>query len=98
LPPQEKIIDDVGREPHERQVATTLPDDLVPGGHRDEVGEPLERDRVAVVNHLSDSVGQGGDGSASLHDPVRSYTARTYALRTGSTRERDETAEEIWGG
>ena len=43
------VVDDVGRHPHQVQVAPALADDLVPGGVRDEVGEALERRRVAVV-------------------------------------------------
>ena len=71
LPPHEKIspvaqpgadqlvVHHVGRHPHERQVAPALADDLVAGGVRDEVGEALERDRVAVVDELGHGLAQG---------------------------------------
>ena len=48
------IVDQVGREPAEREVAPTLADDLVPGGEADEVGEALDDDRVAVVDVRGD--------------------------------------------
>ena len=62
LPPHEKIscvgapgadqlvVDHVGRHAHEGEVAPALADDLVTGGVRDQVGEALHRDGVAVVD------------------------------------------------
>ena len=55
------VVDDVGRHPHQVQVAAALADDLVTGGVRDEVGEAFERDLVAVVHELSDSFLQRAD-------------------------------------
>ena len=52
------VVDDVGRHPHEVQVAAALADDLVPGGVRDQVGEALHRQRVAVVHVLGDGLAQ----------------------------------------
>jgi hypothetical protein len=49
------IVDHVRREPAERQVTTTLSNDLVRGREADEVREPFDRERIAVV-HV------GGDG------------------------------------
>ena len=54
--------------------APALPDDLVAGGVRDEVGEALEGDRVTVVDEL-------GDGLAQRHD-LRPLRHRGY--QTGS--------------
>ena len=45
-----------GRHPDEREVAPALADDLVAGGDRDQVGEALQGDRVAVVDELRDRV------------------------------------------
>ncbi len=52
--PDQLVVDDVGRHPHERQVAPPLPDQLVPGRVRDQVREALERDDVAVAHELRD--------------------------------------------
>jgi hypothetical protein len=87
------VVDDVRRHPHERQVAAALTNELVPGRNGYQVGEALERDRVAVVDEVGDGMGQRGDGGGARHDPIRSYTARTYALRTRAASG-SETGEE----
>ncbi len=70
LPPQENtsfraraaadhlVVEQVGRHPDQREIAEALTDDFVPGGERNEVGEPFERDRVAGVDELADRVGK----------------------------------------
>ena len=79
--PDQLVVDDVGRHPHERQVAPPLPDQLVAGGVRDQVREALERDGVSVVHELAHRFGErdglghrlrtGTDGRAALHgDPA----------------------------
>ena len=50
-----------GRQPGEGQVAPALADDLVAGREPDEVGESLDRDRVAVADELGDRVAHGRD-------------------------------------
>ena len=55
------VVDDVRGHPHDGEVTPALADDLVAGGDRDQVGEPLQGHRVAVVDELGDGVGQGGD-------------------------------------
>lgn len=55
------VVDDVGGHPGEREVLDPLTDDLVRGGERDEVGEPLQRHGVAVMNQLRDGLVQGTD-------------------------------------
>ena len=57
----ELVVDQVGRHADQRQVAPPLPDDLVAGRERDEVGEPLHRDRVAVVHEGRDRFGERHD-------------------------------------
>ena len=52
--PDQLVVDHVRRHPDERQVAPALPDQLVAGGVRDQVGEALERDDVAVVHQVGD--------------------------------------------
>ncbi|SLH61335.1 Uncharacterised protein [Mycobacteroides abscessus subsp. abscessus] len=54
----ELVVDQIGGHPHQRQVAAALPDDLPPGRHRNQVGEALERDGVAVVHEVGDRVRQ----------------------------------------
>ena len=46
------IVDDVRRHPHERQVATLLPNHLVARGERNQVGEALHGDGVAIMDGL----------------------------------------------
>ena len=55
------VVDQVGGHPGERQVAAALADDLVARGERDQMGETLQRDRVAVVHELGHGVGQRHD-------------------------------------
>ena len=50
------VVDDVRREAGEGQVAAALADDLVTGRERDEMGEALDGDRIAVVDELGDGV------------------------------------------
>ena len=57
----ELVVDQVRGHPDERQVAPALPDDLVARGERDEVGEALERDGVAVADQLGHRLGQRHD-------------------------------------
>jgi hypothetical protein len=48
------VVDHVGGEPAEGEVALALADHLVPGGERDQVREPLDRQGVAVANQFPD--------------------------------------------
>ena len=48
------VVDEIRRQPAERQVALPLADDLVPGGEPDEVGEALDDDGRAVVDMALD--------------------------------------------
>ena len=50
------VVDEVGRQPGEGQVALALADDLVAGGEADEVGEALDRHGVAVADEVRDRV------------------------------------------
>ena len=63
------VVDDVGREPGEGQVALALADDLVTGGERDEVGEPLDRHGIAVAHEVGDRVAHRRD-LGRRHRPV----------------------------
>ena len=47
--PDHLVVDQVGRHPDQRQITTLLPDDLVPGGEWDEMGEALQRDCLTVA-------------------------------------------------
>ena len=63
------VHEQVRRQAHESEVAPPLADDFVSGGKRDQVGEPLQHDRVPVAYeaahrllHGQDlGLGQGGD-------------------------------------
>ena len=55
------VIEDVRRHPDQLEVAAPLAQDLVAGGERDQVGEALEGDRVAVVDDPRHGLAQGGD-------------------------------------
>src|SRR5439155_13752521 len=55
------VVDDVRGQPAERQLPLLLPDDLVPGGEADEVGEPLDGDRIAVADQVRDGLAHRGD-------------------------------------
>ena len=68
-----------GRQPGQGQVALALADDLVAGGERDEVGEPLDRDGVAVADELGDGVAHRRDLGGGAH--ARHYPAASVAGR-----------------
>jgi hypothetical protein len=68
--PDELVVDDVRGHPDQGQPAPALPDDLVAGGDRDEVGEALQRDGVAVVHQLGDGVGERDDPGAHRGSPT----------------------------
>ena len=67
------VVDDVGRHAYEGQVTTPLADYLVTRGKRNQVREPLERHRVAVVHRLGDRDFERHDCGRSrcLHGCVR---------------------------
>ena len=46
------VVDQVRRHTNQRQIAPLLPDNFVPRGEGNQVGESLERNRVAVVHEL----------------------------------------------
>jgi hypothetical protein len=46
----ELVVDEVRRHPDQGQVAAPLPDHLVPGGERDQVGETFHGHGVAVTD------------------------------------------------
>ncbi len=56
--PDHLVVQEVRRHAHERQIGNALPDDLVPGGKRDEVGKTLERDALAGTHESRDGVGK----------------------------------------
>jgi hypothetical protein len=59
------VVDDVRRQPAERQVALALADDLMAGGEADEVREALDGHGVAVAHEVRDRVPEGGDLAAA---------------------------------
>ena len=54
----ELVVDEIGGHPDQGEVAPPLPDHLVPGGERDQVGESLHRHNVAVLHGQCDRLGQ----------------------------------------
>ena len=61
------VVDEVRGQARQGEVALALADDLVPGGERDEVGEPLDRHSVAVTHELGDRVAHRGDLGSAHH-------------------------------
>ena len=59
--PDQLVVDQVRRHPDQRQVAPSLPDQLVPRGLGNEVREPFEGDGIPVANELGDRLVQGYD-------------------------------------
>src|SRR5437660_4365253 len=53
------IVDQIRGEARQREVAPSLADDLVPRREADEVSEPLDDDRVAVVDEARAGVAHG---------------------------------------
>ena len=68
------VVDQVGGHPDQREVAPATADQLVPRRVRDEMGEALERDGVAVAHEVIDRIpecndlghGQKGNGRVPL--------------------------------
>jgi len=52
--PDQLIVDQVRCHADHRKIALRLPDNLMPGGERDQVREAFKGDRVAVANRLPD--------------------------------------------
>ena len=48
------VVDEIRGQTAHRETALPLANDFVPGGKRNEVGEPLERDGLSVGNELPD--------------------------------------------
>ena len=81
--PDHLVVDDVGGQPDEREVAPSLPDDLLAGRCRDQVREPLQRDRVTVLDEIRDRVPERGDLHGSTgHGRCCSESAPTCSGRT----------------
>ena len=74
------VVDQVGRQPRQRQVALALADDLVTGGEADEVGEALDRDRVAVTDEVRDGVAHRGDLGAAHGTIMTSDRGERWAV------------------
>src|SRR5262245_25001228 len=55
----ELVVDQVGRHPDQGQMPAALADDLVAGRERDEMGEALHGDGVAITDGLFHRLGQG---------------------------------------
>ena len=53
------VVDDVGRHPHQREIPAALPDDLVAGRERNEVGEAFQRHGIAVTDGVGNGFGKG---------------------------------------
>ena len=53
------VVNDIRRHADDREVAAALADDLVSGRVGDQVCEPLHRDAVAIVDIVSNRLGEG---------------------------------------
>ncbi len=73
------VVDEIGRHPHQVQVAATLAYQLMAGGERDEMRETLERDLRAVGHETRYRFRQRQefDGhSTTVRDCSRRYSGR----------------------
>src|SRR5512143_460778 len=59
--PDPLIVDEIGRHPDQSQSLTALTDDLVAGGMRNEMGEALQGDRVAILDSRFYGFGERGN-------------------------------------
>src|SRR5262249_50701780 len=86
--PDELVVHDVRGHPDQGEVTPPLPDDLLPGGHRDEVGEALQRDGVPVVHQLGDRIGQRQQPRPAAHryDQPCSYSSAAPPPRAPQPR------------
>ena len=50
------VVDQIGSEAAEGELAPALADDFVPGGERDQMGETFDDERVTVVHEARDGV------------------------------------------
>ena len=82
--PDHLVVDDVGCHAHEREVAASAANDLVPRRERDQMGEPLECDGVAVAT-ISAIASWSGTISTGGRVMVRLFGKRTDVLRTNHT-------------
>ena len=55
------IVDEIRRHADQRQVFASLADDLVAGGMRNEMGEPLQSHGIAIANGGFDGFGERGN-------------------------------------
>src|SRR5215469_7222976 len=73
----ELVVDEIGRQARERQIAALLPDDLMGGRETDEVREAFDDHRVAVVHEAADRI-------AHVHDLGRDWGYRAQAATRSS--------------
>src|SRR5437773_750612 len=64
------IVDQVRGEAGEREIAPALADDLVARGETDEVREPLDDDRVAIVHEAGDRLPHRHDLRGVIRHPL----------------------------
>ena len=70
------IVDQVRRSPCQRQVLTTLADDLMAGGERDEVGEAGGVDQIAIVDEGRHGFPQAGELGHRAEPPGRAWAEK----------------------
>ena len=54
--PDQLVVEQVRRHSDQLELAASLAQQFMPGGERDQVGEPFERDAVAVVDERRDRI------------------------------------------
>jgi hypothetical protein len=69
------------------KIATTLANDLVAGGVGYEVGEPFQRQRVAVANVFGDGLPQAGDRGHQDQNSTGYTLALPVRIISGSSGE-----------
>src|SRR5262249_41967860 len=85
--PDHLVVDEVGGEAAEDEVAAPLPDDLVAGGEADQGRETLDHDGVPVAHEAADRLPHREDlrAGASGREPAqRAFLLRPAAAKASS--------------
>ena len=81
----ELVVDEVGCHADEREIAATLPDDLVAGRERNKVREAFERNDIAVMDEACNRLGEGAEFGRLSHWSWSPVADRCRGLDAGLT-------------
>ena len=83
--PDHLVEDKIGRHPDQLELLLALAQQLVSGRERDQVGEPLQCDAVAVADELVDRLGQRDDLSHNVRYAYKRSQCAQYTEHRYST-------------